>query len=73
MEVKSWNCVIKVGQNSQNKDFVTWHSVNDLLRMVRALDKLYPDWRYFNVLDKRTGTQIANFTKHKRPISKYPI
>lgn len=43
---------------------------SDLLSLARFLDKSWPDWRWFNVFDKRTKEQIANFTKNNRPQTK---
>ena len=65
-KTKKYNCKIKVSADR----FVTWHAVNDLLRMVKSLDKHYPDWRYFNVYDKHTGEQLANYTKNKPPVNR---
>jgi hypothetical protein len=53
----------------ENDKFCTWHSSN-LISFTKFLDAKYPNWRYFNVIDNKTNTQIANFTKYSRPTNK---
>jgi hypothetical protein len=47
----------------------TWY-VNNLLKFTDFLDKQFPDWRYFNVMDKDTRIRIESFTKYRRPSSR---
>lgn len=62
---KKYTIIAKVG----NEKFVKYRC-SDLLSLVRFLDKSWPDWRWFNVFDKRTKEQIANFTTKNRPQTK---
>lgn len=50
--------------------FVQYH-VNNLLKFTEWLDKEYPDWRWYNVFDSTTKQQVASFTRHRRPQTKY--
>ena len=52
----------KVGKDKT----VTYHG-QDLITWTAFLDKAYPNWTYFNVYDKKTGVQLASFTKNNRP------
>lgn len=53
-----------------NADKFVKYRCSDLLSLVNFLDTSYPGWRWFNVYDKKTKEQIANFTTNRRPISK---
>ena len=66
MKMKKYNCIVKVG----NDKFLKYR-LNDLLKFVEFLDKEWSDWRWFNVYDKTTKTQLANFTKEHRPHQKH--
>jgi hypothetical protein len=65
---KTWDIIAKVEETR----FIHWHAVNDMLRLMRSLDKMYPDWRFVNVYEKGTRVQVANYTKHRRATSKHP-
>lgn len=54
---------------TDNTKFVKYH-VNDLLKFTSFIDKNFPSWRFFNVYDKKTKQQIANFTSKNRPQNK---
>lgn len=62
---KKYRVIIKA-----DRDKFVKYRCSDLLSLVRFLDRQWPLWRWFNVYDKQTGDQIANYTKHKRPTSK---
>ena len=62
---KVYRCWVKCDEN----DFKTWHSDN-LLSFVLFLDNNYPNWRFFNVYDKKKGNELARFTKSNRPLKK---
>lgn len=53
----------------ETSKFVKYRTT-DLLSFTKYLDTSFPDWRYFNVYDKKSKEQIANFTKKNRPITK---
>ena len=68
--MKKYKVIVKVSNNQ----FCKWRC-DDLLSLVRFLDKSYPDWRWFNVFDNIESSakyreQVANFTRTKRPVSK---
>lgn len=68
---KKYRVIVKVGNKPNgDADMKKWNCT-DLLSLVRFLDKDYPTWTYFNVYSKRTRKQVANFTKYKRPTSKW--
>ncbi len=61
---------VKLGNRENGSPIMrTWHS-HDLLNFSNWLDREYPSWRYFNVMDKDTRTRLASFTQSSRPISK---
>ena len=63
--VQKYQIIAKVGRN----DFKKWNASN-LLTLTNFLDKKYPSWRWFNVYDKKTKNQLANYTNKKRPTTK---
>lgn len=65
MSQVKYNVIAKVGSSK----FVKYRSTN-LLSFTKYLDAAFPDWRYFNVYDKKTKDQIANFTQKNRPLNK---
>jgi len=50
----------------ENEKFIK-HHVNNLLSYVNYLDQNFPDWRWFNVYDKKSEKQVANYTNRNRP------
>lgn len=64
--MKKYEIIAKV----ENEKFVKYNC-SDLVKFTQFLDKDFPDWRWFNVFDKKTKNQIANFTKNNRPYSKW--
>lgn len=63
---KRYVVIAKVG----NEKFIK-HRTSNLLLYTNYLNKNWSDWRYFNVFDKETKIQIANFTKNRIPTSAY--
>lgn len=61
-----YRVIVKVGSDT----FIKYRGVNNLLRLVAYLDRTFPDWRWFNVYDS-SRVQIANYTKNKRPTSRF--
>jgi hypothetical protein len=57
--------MIAIVKISQTK-FLKYH-VNNLMKFTQFLDATYPEWRWYNVFDKKTKTQLGNFTKTNRP------
>jgi len=60
---KLYRVIVKVDDTK----FVKYH-INNLLSFTSFLDKEFPNWRWFNVFEKTTGTQVASFTNKDRPI-----
>ena len=60
---KEYSCIVK----ADAERFVKYRTVRDLLKFTIFLDTNFPEWRYYNVFDKETKTQMASFTKNKRP------
>jgi len=63
---KKYKCIAKVG----NEKFVKYR-LSNLISFANFLDRAWKDWRWFNVYDKRTGEQLANYTRKNRPTSKH--
>ena len=62
---KKYTCIVKVGDDN----FVKYR-LSDLLKFTQFLDTKFPNWRWFNVFDKSTKKQIANYSNKDRPITK---
>jgi hypothetical protein len=60
--IKKYKIIAKISDN----DFVKYHSQN-INSFIQFLDKKFPDWRWGNVYDAKTGEQISSFTRNKRP------
>jgi hypothetical protein len=58
-----------VGYDNNEKFTRTYHSP-DLLNFTEFLDRELPNWSFFNVYDKESGLQLANFTKFDKPRKK---
>jgi hypothetical protein len=63
---KKYKCIAKVG----NEKFVKYR-LSDLISFANFLDREWKDWRWFNVYDKQTGEQLANYTRNNRPPRKH--
>lgn len=63
---KKYKVIAKVGSNKFVK-----YNVNNLKTFTAFLDKDFSSWRWFNVFDKKTRKQVANFTNKARPTSKH--
>jgi len=61
--------IYRVWVKTDEEDYKTWHT-SDLINLQIFLDSKYPQWRFFNVYDKKTGNNLASFTKSKRALSK---
>lgn len=62
----TYKCWVKVN----NTDTKTWHTP-DLLDFQKFLNRVYPDWRFYNVYVKET--QVASFTKSNPSTAKRVI
>lgn len=54
-------CIVKTPEKH-----LKYHVI-DLLKFTLFLDKNYPNWKWFNVYDKRTREKLASFTINDRP------
>ena len=61
--------IYRVWVKTDNEDYKTWHT-SDLIKLQMFLDNKYPQWRFFNVYDKKTGHNLASFTKTRRALTK---
>jgi len=60
-----YRIIVKVEKDK----FLKYRSDN-LLSFTKFLDKSYSNWRWYNVYSKKTGEQLASFTKRHRPDTK---
>lgn len=67
--IKKYICIVKVVDSTGDK-FLKYRT-NDLIKFTKFLDLKFPDWKWFNVYDKITGEQVANFTINNRPTTRY--
>ncbi len=68
MATIEYNCCVKLS----NDNWITYHSVNNLIRFTKFLDKKFgstPKWLFYNVYDKweyktngATNVILENFT-----------
>jgi hypothetical protein len=61
----SYICIVKTSETH-----LKYH-VNDLLKFTLFLDTKHPSWKYFNVFNKKTREQIASFTIHNKPKTRF--
>ena len=68
-----YTIIVKLGYKNgvlQGRNgFAKFRNVNNLLRFTKFMDNDYPDWRYFNVYDKKSKEELKRFTKNVRPLS----
>ncbi len=64
-----YKCIVKV-INSEGDQFLKYR-VNDLMKFCKFLDFNFPNWKWFNVYDKKTGDQIGSFTINNRPKQRF--
>jgi len=64
---KKYTCIVKVGGSPEGGgEFKKWN-LNNLLKFVAFLDREHPEWRYFNVFNKKTLEQVGSYTTNDRP------
>lgn len=64
--IKRMKVIAKVGPDRFVK-----YNVDNLLSFTKFLDRSYPDWKWFNVFDKRSREQVSSYTKNHRPHTKH--
>lgn len=61
IQSKDLICIVKVGGTPMGGGaFKKWH-VNNIQKFIKFLNKDHPTWRYFNVYDNKTKTQVGSF------------
>jgi hypothetical protein len=66
--------IVKVKNNPDGTAHCLKYRVTDLIKFTQFLDKNWAAWRWFNVYSNtgiNKGEQLANFTKNKKPESKF--
>lgn len=66
--------IVKVKNNPDGTAYCLKYRVTDLIKFTQFLDKKWATWKWFNVYSNtgiNKGEQLANFTKNKRPESKF--
>ncbi len=64
-----YRCIVKLV--SADGDRFLKYRTNDLLKFCKFLDVKFPEWKWFNVYDKKTGDQIGSFTINNRPKNRF--
>ena len=67
LNASQYNIIVKVGEDT----FLKYRRVTNLLRFTGWLDKQHSSWRWFNVYDAKTRTQVASYTKASKPARRY--
>lgn len=71
MALKKYLVKVKVIPGiERDHEHIKWWNCTDLKSLVKFLDRDYPQWTWFNVYDKHTGTQLDSYTRHCKPNSK---
>lgn len=57
-------CIVKTSDKH-----LKYH-VHDLMKFTAFLDANHKTWKYFNVYDKQTRSQVANYTINNKPTTR---
>lgn len=71
---KRYTAIVKIKNKSDGSAHCVKYRFDNLLNFTKFLDVNWAEWKWFNVyLNTGTnkGKQLANFTKFKRPKSKF--
>jgi len=71
---KRYKAIVKIKNNPDGSAYCIKYRVNDLIKFTRFLDQKWPEWKWFNIYSNtgiNKGEQLANFTKNKRPLTKF--
>ena len=71
---KKYKAIVKVKDNPDGTAYCVKYRVGDLMKFTQFLDKKWAGWKWFNIYSNigiNKGGQIANFTKYKRPGSRF--
>lgn len=56
--------------SSKTDDFKKWRNVTDLIKFTQFLDRVYPQWKFFNVYNKKDKQHLDCFKQNYRPQEK---
>lgn len=71
---KKYIAIVKISNNQDGSAKCIKYRFNDLIKFTSFLDEKWSGWKWFNVYSNRgadKSEQLANFTKNKRPVSKF--
>lgn len=57
--VRKYTAIVKVGEES----FVKYRNIGNIERFRTFLNTRFPSWRYTNLYDKVTRTQVGSITR----------
>lgn len=69
-----YTVIVKIKNDPDGTAHCLKYRVTDLIKFTQFLDKNWAAWKWFNVYSNtgiNKGEQLANFTKNKRPESKF--
>lgn len=71
---KKYKVIVKIKNNPDRTAYCVKYRVTDLIKFTQFLDEKWTEWKWFNVYSNtgiNIGEQLANFTKNKRPGSRF--
>ncbi len=71
---KRYKAIVKIKNKSDGTAHCVKYRFDNLLIFTNFLDKNWEEWKWYNVYSNKgtnKGKQLANFTKYKRPRSKF--
>jgi hypothetical protein len=71
---KKYKAIVKLRNNPDGSAYCVVYRFDDLLKFTTSLDSSWNQWKWFNVYSNKEptkGLQLSNFTKNKKPTSKY--
>ena len=71
---KKYTSIVKISNRHDGSAHCVKYRFDNLLSFTKFLDKKWTEWKWFNVYSNtgiNIGEQLANFTKNKRPGSRF--
>lgn len=71
---KKYTAIVKITNNPDGSAHCVKYRFDNLLKFTKFLDVKWVGWKWFNVYSNKginKGKQLENFTKFKRPKSKF--
>lgn len=71
---KRYIAIVKIGNKPDGSALCLKYRVSNLLSFTKFLDERWIGWKWYNLYSNigiNKGQQLANFTKYKRPKSKF--